>query len=97
MENPKLNQKEVLKELRKIPGIGKSISLDLWDIGIRKISDLMDKNPALLYKRSNKLAGVIQDPCLLYTFRCAVYFASEKNLRKEKLNWWYWKDKPYNE
>jgi hypothetical protein len=92
-----VNQREVLKELQQIPGIGKSISLDLWNLGIRKISDLKDKNPALLYKRSNKLAGVIQDPCLLYTFRCAVYFASEKKLNKEKLKWWYWKNKPYNE
>ncbi|MGZ3922021.1 MAG: helix-hairpin-helix domain-containing protein [Bacteroidia bacterium] len=34
---------------------------------------------------------------MLYTFRCAVYFVSEKNHSKEKLNWWYWKDKTYNE
>jgi hypothetical protein len=92
-----MNQKKVLKELQKIPGIGKSISLDLWNLGIREISDLKDKNPALLYEHSNKLAGVIQDKCLLYTFRCAVYFASEQNLNKEKLNWWYWKDELYNE
>ena len=77
-------QKEVLKELQKIPGVGKSISNDLWRIGIRKVSDLKDKNPADLYIKSNKYAGVIQDRCLLYTFRCAVYFASEKNLKKEK-------------
>ncbi len=92
-----LSQKEILKELQQIPGIGKSISLDLWNIGIRKISDLNGKNPALLYKRSNKLAGIIQDPCLLYTFRCAVYYATEKKLEKEKLKWWYWKNKTYNE
>ena len=97
MDKSEVNQQEVLKELRTIPGIGKSISLDLWNIGIRKVSDLKDKNPALLYKRSNKLAGIVQDPCLLYTFRCAVYFASEKNLKKEKLKWWYWKDHTYNE
>lgn len=88
---------KVLKELQVIPGIGKSISLDLWNLGIRKVSDLEGKNPKALYNRSNKLVGVKQDPCLLYVFRCAVYFASEKRLVKEKLNWWYWKDKPYNE
>lgn len=34
---------------------------------------------------------------MLYTFRGAVYFATEKKHSKEKLNWWYWKDKKYNE
>jgi hypothetical protein len=92
-----LDKSKILKELQTIPGIGKSISLDLWDLGIRKVSDLKEKNPLTLYNRSNKLAGVKQDPCLLYVFRCAVYFASEKRLIKEKLNWWYWKDKSYNE
>ena len=97
MAKQEVNQKEVLKELQQIPGIGKSISLDLWNLGIRKISDLKDKNPAKLYQRSNKFAGMVQDPCLLYTFRCAVYFASENKLHKEKLKWWYWKNKPYKE
>jgi len=92
-----LDKSKTLKELQIIPGIGKSIALDLWNIGIRKISDLKGKNPQTLYNRSNKLAGVKQDPCLLYAFRCAVYFTSEKRLVKEKLNWWYWKDKSYNE
>jgi len=97
MAKQNLDKSNFLRELRLIPGIGKSISLDLWNLGIRKVSDLKGKNPKTLYNRSNKLAGVKQDPCLLYVFRCAVYFASEKRLAKEKLNWWYWKDKIYNE
>jgi len=32
-----------------------------------------------------------------YPFRCAVYYASEKDHDKEKLQWWYWKNKEYNE
>ena len=97
MSQQELLKSKVLKELQVIPGIGKSISLDLWNLGIRKVSDLKGKNPETLYNRSNKLAGTRQDPCLLYVFRCAVYFASEKKLTKEKLNWWYWKNKSYNE
>jgi len=97
MSQKDLNKTKILKELQVIPGIGKSISVDLWNLGIRKVSDLKGKNPNKLYDKSNRLAGVKQDPCLLYTFRCAVYFASEKRLTKEKLNWWYWKDKIYNE
>lgn len=88
---------EALKDLMTIPGIGKSLSEDLWSLGIHKVSDLAGKNPAILYNKLNKLSGTRQDPCVLYTFRCAVYFASEKRLNSEKLKWWYWKDKPYNE
>jgi pathogenicity locus Cdd1 protein len=78
-------------ELQTIPGIGKSIALDLQNIGIRKITDLVGKDPEILYARSNEYAGVVQDPCLLYTFRCAVYYA-DGGRDKEKLKWWNWKD-----
>ncbi|MGZ4100096.1 MAG: helix-hairpin-helix domain-containing protein [Bacteroidia bacterium] len=88
---------KALKEFQTIPGIGKACSLDLWNIGLRKISDLKNKNPMVLYDRLNTVTGVKHDICMLYTFRCAVYFVSEKNHSKEKLNWWYWKDKTYNE
>jgi len=88
---------KALKELQTIPGIGKACSLDLWNLGIRKVSDLAGQNPSVLYDRFNIFTGVKQDICLLYTFRCAVYYASETDHEKEKLNWWYWKDKYYNE
>lgn len=83
----------VVKQLQQIPGVGKSIAMDLWNIGIRRISDLENGSPEELYQQSNKFAGLIQDKCLLYTFRCAVYFASTpKELRDpEKLKWWNWK------
>lgn len=74
-----------------IPGVGKSIAKDLTDIGISSVSDLKRKNPEKLYDESNKFAGKIQDRCLLYTFRCAVYFA-EGGRDSKKLKWWNWKD-----
>ena len=88
---------KVLKHLQSIPGIGKACSVDLWNIGIRTVSDLAGQNPAVLYDKLNTYSGVNQDICMLYTFRCAVYFASNGDHEKEKLNWWYWKDKTYNE
>lgn len=88
---------KTLKELQKIPSIGKACALDLWNIGIRKPSDLQNKNPLELYLRLNAITGQTHDICMLYTFRCAVYFASEKTHETQKLNWWYWKDKKYNE
>jgi hypothetical protein len=80
-------------ELQEILGVGKSISQDLRNIGIRSIADLKDKSPEKLYDQSNLFQGVVQDRCLLYVFRCAVYFAEHKNPNPEKLKWWNWKDK----
>src|SRR5262249_21986320 len=87
------SKQESLKELRTIPGVGKSISNDLYKLGIRSVKDLKGKNPEMLYHRSNQLAAVTQDRCLLYVFRCAVYFAETANPELNKLDWWYWKDK----
>jgi predicted RecB family nuclease len=83
------------KELQIIPGVGKSIAKDLLEIGIRKVDDLKGKLPEKLYDLSNKKAGVIQDRCLLYVFRCAVYFAETPASKQDsdKLKWWNWKDK----
>ncbi|MBS1637231.1 MAG: pathogenicity locus [Bacteroidetes bacterium] len=85
----------VLKKLQVIPGVGKSIAADLYHIGILDVKDLIGKSPEELYRQSNTYAGVVQDICLLYVFRCAVYFATEKKHDPEKLQWWYWKDHKY--
>jgi hypothetical protein len=84
-----------IKELTTIPGVGKSIAADLIQIGIKSVADLKGKNPEMLYDDSNKVAGYVQDRCLLYVFRCAVYFAEtpEHKQNAEKLKWWNWKDK----
>jgi hypothetical protein len=83
-----------IKELMTIPGVGKSIAGDLLKIGIKSVRDLNGKNPEALYDRSNRVAGCVQDRCLLYVFRCAVYFAetSEGKRKADKLKWWNWKD-----
>jgi hypothetical protein len=83
----------VLRELQQIPGVGISIANDLWNINIKSIADLKFRDPEELYRLSNKFAGVVQDRCLLYVFRCAVYYATEKKHEKEKLKWWNWKEK----
>ncbi len=97
MNNIITDKAKVLKHLQSIPGIGMACSIDLWNIGIRTISDLAGQNPTVLYDKLNTYSGVKQDICMLYTFRCAVYFATEDDHETEKLNWWYWKDKTYNE
>ena len=89
-----MSQSESIKELMRIPGVGKSIANDLWNIGIKSVDELKGKNPEKLYAQSNKFAGVVQDVCLLYVFRGAIYFAETPvaQQEKEKLKWWYWKN-----
>ena len=87
------NKTNSIKELMQIPGIGKSIANDLYNINIKNIAALKNQSPEELYHLSNQFAGVIQDRCLLYVFRCAVYYATEKTHDAEKLKWWNWKEK----
>jgi len=90
----KIIYKESIKELKQIPGVGISIANDLWNIGITSIKDLKNKDPEVLYHQSNKYAGVVQDRCLLYVFKCAVYYSETPIAKRdaEKLKWWNWKD-----
>lgn len=82
----------VLKEFRRIPGVGPSIAVDLWELGMRSIEDLRGKDPEALYARLCEQRGMHIDRCMLYVFRCAVYFASNEEHDPERLFWWNWKD-----
>jgi hypothetical protein len=81
-----------LRELRQIPGIGPSLAADLYRLGIRRIADLKDKDPEKLYRRLEKQTRSRQDPCVLYTFRCATYFARTPKPVPRLLKWWNWMD-----
>ncbi len=82
----------VLREFRQIPGVGPSIALDLWRLGMRSPSDLRRKDPERLYAKFCRLEGKPVDRCLLYVFRCAVYYVSHKSHDPNLLLWWNWKD-----
>jgi hypothetical protein len=88
----KTHKEKALKDLRTIPGVGKSISLDLWSLGIHSVGALKNKSPELLYGKHCVQVGRPVDRCLLYVFRCAVYYASHKRHDPELLFWWNWKD-----
>ena len=75
-----------------IPGVGVSVAKNLHDIGINSVRDQKGKNPEILFEISNRHEGALQDRCLLYVFRCAVYYA-EGGRDEKKLKWWNWKDK----
>lgn len=85
-------KKSQSRGLESIPGVGKAIAEDLRLIGIDRPSCLKGKSPEKLYDTHNKRVGRTEDRCLLYVFRCAVYYA---NGGKEpyKLKWWNWSDK----
>ena len=80
------------KNLEIIPGVGKSIAKDMQDIGIRGVNDLKGKNPERLYKKLCDYKAAPVDRCILYVFRCAVYFASNTKHDPRLLKWWNWKD-----
>jgi hypothetical protein len=87
-----INKELVLKEFQKIPGVGKSISNDLWNIGLRSLEQIKNKKPEMLYKKLCEYQGVRVDPCVLYVFRCAVYFTNHSEYDPELLKWWNWMD-----
>ena len=84
-----------MSDLQTIPGVGPSIAVDLRELGIRRVADLKGRDPEKLYARINARRGVRQDPCLLYVFRCAVYFASTTRPKPALLKWWAWKDRSW--
>jgi len=90
-------KQSILKEFEQIPGIGKKISKDLWDMGLRSVEDLKDNDPEKLYNDLCEKQGIHVDRCMLYVFRCAVYYASNKSHDPELLKWWNWKDNKLEE
>jgi hypothetical protein len=88
-------KKEILKELQQIPGVGKAVALDLYELGYKSISELKGQDPEIMYVLHNNQKRAVQDVCMLYTFRAAVYYAETlgKKQDPEKLKWWNWMDK----
>lgn len=82
-----------LKALQHIPGVGKSIAKDLWNLDIHAVDDLKGRDPDVLYNALCNQNGVRVDRCMLYVIRCAVYYASNMQHDPELLKWWNWKDR----
>ena len=89
---PDVTKQAILKEFQHIPGVGKSIANDLWNLGFRSVQGLKDRDPEELYLQLCAQQGTHVDRCMLYVFRCAVYYASNETWDAELLKWWNWKD-----
>lgn len=79
-------------ELRAIPGVGATIAQDLRNLGIERVEQLRGRDPQALYDQLCEYQGMHVDRCMLYVFRCAVYYASEFPHDPRLLQWWAWKD-----
>jgi hypothetical protein len=80
------------RSLREIPGVGPSIEQDLIDLGFHQVPDLKEADPQKMFEELCRLRGERVDRCVLYVFRCAVYFAGRSRHDPELLKWWNWKD-----
>lgn len=79
-------------DLQTIPGIGPSMAQDLVDLGYGAVRDLEGAEPEEMFDRLRAARGGYMDRCVLYVFRCAVYYANNTNHEPELLKWWNWKD-----
>ena len=86
-------KQDTSNKLEQIPGIGKSIAQDMRSINIESVDDLKGKNAEQLYQKLCDFKASRVDRCVLYVFRCAVYYAENTQHNPELLKWWNWKDK----
>lgn len=91
-QSPEATRQAVLRDFQRIPGIGPSMADDLWELGYRSVAELRDEEPEAMYQRLCELSGAHVDRCVLYVFRCAVYFASNEARDPALLKWWNWSD-----
>lgn len=88
-----MNRYKAQKGLQVIPGVGPVIARELVDLGYRTVSDLKNKNAESMYQGLCELRDRRVDRCVLYVFRCAVYYAGTAVHDPELLKWWNWRDK----
>lgn len=89
---PKRRARREKSPLEIIPGVGVATVEDLNRLGIHEVAELKGQDPQQMYDDICALDGVKHDRCVLYVFRCAVYYASKRKHDPEKLKWWNWKD-----
>ena len=82
------------QDLADIPGIGPKMKKVLLELGYKRVEDLQGADPEAMYAELCRRRNAAVDHCVLYVFRCAVYFASHPVHDPELLKWWRWKDTP---
>lgn len=76
--------------LQSLGSVGPAIADDLIALGIRRIEDLVGRDPTQLWEDLNRRTGKRHDPCVEDVFRCAVAQAEDPQLPEERRQWWTW-------
>lgn len=79
-----------MAQFQRLGSVGPAAAQDLWDLGCRSISDLVNRSPVDMYRELSLETGTQQDPCVEDVFRCAIAQARNPDLPVEQKNWWYW-------
>jgi hypothetical protein len=79
--------------LQGLPGIGMNLAQHLREIGFSDPSELRNQDAEQMYAQLCEYHGRRIDRCVLYAFRCAVYYASNESHDPELLKWWNWKER----
>jgi hypothetical protein len=77
-------QHEVLLELQRIPNVGPATARDLLRLGVRRVTDLVEREAHDMYETLCALDGVRHDICMLDVFTAVVSYARGDASRP----WW---------
>lgn len=72
--------------------MGASIASSLHSLGYENVEDLVGEDAEVMYQKLMGRTGGHVDRCVLYVFRCALYYAANPDPEPEKLKWWNWMD-----
>jgi len=92
MAESEASRGQIIKDFQVIPGVGKSIAADLYNLGFRSLEEIKRSDPETMYQNLCVYQGGRIDRCVLYVFRCASYFLNNASHDRELLKWWNWKD-----
>ncbi len=80
-----------MSELHQAPGIGPAIAAALAELGVSNLAELGRQDPEELFSRlcAQRDENIVR--CVLFTFRCGVYFARKSQHDPRLRTWWNWK------
>ncbi len=88
MQVEDLEKTKPKQALQTIPGVGPRLSQMLTELGFQYVADLSNQSPEQMYEKLCAFHGKSIDRCVLYVFRCAVYYASHEVCDPKLLKWW---------
>lgn len=75
-----------VRDFETIPGIGPAAAGDLREIGLRRPTDLVGRDPFALFEELIRVTGSNHDPCVIDQFIGAVRYMEGEPARP----WWHY-------